>query len=428
MATAWTHRPGPHPERVTLQLRVAEDLTEDDAGWSFWAYIQLFAPVVNDRFMRFHPGAFLKTFKERIPTGSIKLHDGHNWGMTAGGTIGRILEGKEDAKGALIKSFVSAAHPEIATKLRDGTLTEFSAELFRMKQDLEGEAPIEDIPEHARRFAELLPNGKVRVADIFEVRMDAAGLVSGSSQGRNIMVEPPTVLPFADLPVARTNFDPAAAAERLAAWAGTDASRQTPAGEPMPNYCRLSRGYLACVGGELLGQIADVDSGGKLIVPLDALDVAYDHLAEALVERLDEPARRATLAAAARQIGHYEGIASGTSWITAEATPTESPSPAASEPSSVTLASAAETEDLTAEAAPSTLEEETTAPAGAEPPDMGTHSDDGATEAAEGLERLEADIQLLELERSIAELAGVRPHEPARTGGKRQQRGPTELR
>lgn len=367
----------PQPDRLAQHLDDVE-LEQGEAGWTFSAYAQLFG-VVNDRLMRFHPGSFLKTFQERVPTGSVKLHDGHNWGLTASGTYGRITAGTEDEKGARVDIFISRAHPEVAVKVDDGTLTELSVEIFRMKQDLEGEADVDGIPEQARRFAELTPDGKVRVADIFEVRLDAVGLVSGSSQGKNVILEPPTVITFQDLPVARSNFNPAEAAERLSAWAGVDASRRNAQGDPMANYARLSRGYLVSSGGELLCQIGDI-LDGDLVVSSEALGGAHERLTEALSGRLEGSALAATLTAAARQIGRYEEKLSHSV--------------------------------LTPEPKTDILTPQTTATAGAEPPLAGTHSDAGS-ERATKLLQLSRRFTLTDLDRRMSR--GVTPHEPVGT-------------
>lgn len=371
------NRSNPQPDRLGAHLDDVE-LEEGEAGWAFSAYAQLFG-VVNDRLMRFHAGSFLKTFQERVPTGSVKLHDGHNRGLTASGTYGRITAGTEDEKGARVDIFISRAHPEVAVKVDDGTLTELSVEVFRMKQDLEGEADIEEIPEPVRRFAELTPSGKVRVADIFEVRLDAVGLVSGSSQGKNVILEPPTVITFQDLPVARSNFNPGEAAERLSAWAGVDASRRNAQGDPMANYARLSRGYLVTSGGDLLGQIGDV-LDGELVVSSEALEGAHERLVEALSGRLEGSALSATLAAAARQIGRYEEKLSRSG--------------------------------LTPEAKTDTLTTKSTATAGAEPPPAGTHSDAGS-ERATKLQQLSRRFTLTDLDLRMSR--GVTPHEPVGT-------------
>ena len=51
---------------------------------------------------------------------------------------------------------------------------------------------------------------------------------------------------------------------------------------------------------DFLGQIADVDERGRLVVCADALEMAYQELAEALDGRLEEAAARATLAGGPR--------------------------------------------------------------------------------------------------------------------------------
>lgn len=294
--------PHPDPERFRVALASIEAPTASDGGWQFRATAQVYNRV-NDRLMVFRPGSGAKTIAERVPAGRVKIHDGHPWNPAASQTVGKVLAAEESDAGVTYTGFISGSEEAIATKLSEGVVDENSIEILVMREDV-AEVDLEDVPEAARPWAQITPAGLAKVREIQEWMWFAIGLVSGSSQGVPAILEPPTFVPYQDLPVAAlaTSWDPDGAAARLQEWAGVN---QAGAGE---RWARLQRAFL-CRGGAPEGpgfefQIADVLEGELVVVP-EALEAALRNL-EARIVSTDSVATRATLLAAARHVGRYE--------------------------------------------------------------------------------------------------------------------------
>ncbi len=383
------------PDRITLAAQF-EDVEETDAGWIFTAWAQLYG-IVNDRAWRFRPGSFSKTIAERVGTNRVKIHDGHNWSMDVSGTIGRVLSAEDLAAGCRYRGFLNREHGEVASKLADQTISENSVEVIRLKSTA-AEVEIGTVPEQIRPFVEITTAGLARIQDVQEVIWLAVGLVSGSSQDRAAIIEPPTLVSFQDLPVMLSRWDPTAARQRVAEYArdrdGVD-------------FAALARAHLVQLsGGECLGQIADVGPDGRLVVVAEALGTAYSDVANRLGSHLADPAAvQMTLEGAADRLTRYTAKLSGD--LTAAGNP-DRPS-----------------DDQGADAPAAHLAAEPRADTPEEPSTASTHSPAGSNEAAEKLRELSRRIQLRHLRERAGE--GVRQSEPAVTSRKSTAARGTEL-
>lgn len=381
------------PDRVSLAAQF-EDVEETDAGWTFAMWAQYFN-IVNDRCWRFKKGSFSKTIRERVKSNRVKVHDGHNWAMNATGTIGRVLTAEELPEGVRYKGFLNRSHEGIASKLADGTISENSVEIYRMKAVCV-EVPIDDIPRQCRGWVEITPDGKARIQEVTEVMWLAVGLVSGSSQDKGAMIEPPTLVSYQDLPVKMSRWDPEAARQRIQEYAA--------AGEGT-DFTALSRAHLVQLSsGECLGQIADIDDDGRLVVVAEALGAAYADIAAHLEAHLRDPeAVRLTLAGAADRLARYTAKLSG--GLTNE------------------IGGARGISDTGADAPPAPQAAEPRASTPAEPLAASTHSEAG-NEAAAKLDQLRRRIQLQALRQRAEQ--GVRS-EPTGTSRRGTETGATGL-
>ncbi|HAX82643.1 MAG TPA: hypothetical protein DCY40_08765, partial [Actinobacteria bacterium] len=205
-------------ERLPVKLQAVGDVDKKDGGWVYSALAQ-FYELVNDRLMFFVYGSGLKTIAERVPTGRVKIHSGHPYDPNAATILGKVIEARETRGdgGVWYRGYLSGSEEKVATKLLEGVIDENSLELFVLRE-ADREVEIADVPEHVRRWIRVEPNGKTLVREIREWRWDAIGLVSSSSQGRRALLDPPTMIPFDDLPLASatTAWDPKAAAARVA--------------------------------------------------------------------------------------------------------------------------------------------------------------------------------------------------------------------
>lgn len=428
----------PRPTRITLAAQF-EDVQETDAGWVFSAWAQLYE-IVNDRIWIFGMGSFAETIRQRVAADKIKVHDGHPWPCdSTDRTAGRVLSAEEMASGGptgrggtRYQGFLNRNHAELASKMADRTITQNSVEIVPLRTDPE-EVELGRVPDHVRAFAQPSSDGKVWATRILEAKWLAVGLVSGSSQDENIVIEPPALVSYQDLPVTLGAWDPESAAARVSEWAAAKGDRAA--------VC-LSRAHLVALpDGTCLGQIADVDEQGHLVANAEALGAAYVQLAQRLSDSLLEPeAVRLTLAGAASQIGLYgekirpsvdsrlvggpeapepQGV------IHAEIAPESTSGQDIASPASLTNETARptleeKTQDAVASAAPDSAEPSSSSthlgqaqedePAAAEPL-ADTHSTTGAAEAAAELTRLRRRIQLQRLRHRAKQ--GVRPDEPA---------------
>lgn len=80
----------PDPECCASKLQLTEEPEEHEGGYVYGALAQLYG-VVNDRLMRFRKGSAAKTIAERVPTGRVKIHDGHPWIADSRSTLGKVL-------------------------------------------------------------------------------------------------------------------------------------------------------------------------------------------------------------------------------------------------------------------------------------------------------------------------------------------------
>lgn len=382
------------PDRVSLAAQF-EDVEETDAGWTFQMWAQYFN-TVNDRAWRFKKGSFAKTIRERVRTNRVKIHDGHNWAMNATGTIGRVLTAEELPEGVRYRGFLNRTHEGIASKLADGTISENSVEIYRFKSVCV-DVTLDEIPKQCRGWVEITPDGKARIQEVTEVMWLAVGLVSGSSQDKGAMIEMPTLVTYQDLPVKMSRWDPEAARQRIQEYAasgdGTD-------------FAALSRAHLVQLSsGECLGQIADIDDSGRLVVVAEALGSAYADVAAHLEAHLRDPeAVRLTLAGAADRLAKYTAKLGGGLTNREEG--------------------ARGISDTGADAPPAPQAAEPRASTPPEPLAASTHSEAG-NDAADKLKQLSRRIQLQALRYRTEE--GVRHGEPARPSRNPAETGPTGL-
>lgn len=356
------------PDRVSLAAQF-ENVQETDAGWTFSMWAQFFG-IVNDRAWRFRKGSFAKTIRERVKTNRVKIHDGHNWSGNATDTIGRVLQAEEQPEGVRYKGFLNRSHEAIASKLADGTISENSVEIYRFKS-ICIDVSLDEIPKQCRGWVEITPDGKARIQEVTEVMWLAVGLVSGSSQDKGAVIEPPTLVSYQDLPVKMGRWDPEAARQRIQEYAAS--------GEGV-DYAALSRAHLVQLSsGECLGQIADIDEDGRLVVVAEALGSAYADVAAHLGAHLrDSEAVRLTLFGAADRLARYTAKLGG----------------GLTSPSDSGIGR----DDTGAEAPPAPQAAEPRASTPAEPLAVSTHSEPG-NEAADELAELRRRIQLQALRR-----------------------------
>jgi hypothetical protein len=404
------------PDRVRLAAQF-EDIEETDAGWTFQMWAQFFG-VVNDRLWVFRKGCARKTIAERVKTNRVKVHDGHNWSMDTRGTLGRVLSAREEATGGAgfggirYTGFLSRSHEDVAQKLADGTISENSLELYRMKTRCI-EVPLDQIPPHRMDWVELTPEGQAKVLEITEMMWLAIGLVSGSSQDRGALIEAPVVVSYQDLPVALGRWDPEGARERIAEYSHLGADDT--------DWAALGRAHLVQLsGGRCLGLIADIDDSGRLAVNPQALGSAYAEVAAELEGHLRDPAAvRQTLASCSEMLARYS------SKLTAASDLTRPTGPAISGPDDqgaaedgkheAAVEAVPASESVTAPPAPQGGAEPSAGTPTEEPPSHDTHSDTGAEAATEALKALDGRLKLLPLRQRLAE-RGVR-NEPASTSG-----------
>ncbi len=281
----------PDPTRLLLAAQF-EDLQESHAGWTFWVWAQFYG-MINDRGWEFFNGSFAKTNQERVPSGRVKVHDGHNLGMTGSGNVGRVLKAEESGRGNRAHVFLTRSEESLAEKVNDKTITDVSVEVNVLSAE-KIERPIDSVPIEIRRRVPITPNGMAEISGITEVIWRNMGLVSESSQLRSSLITPPLAVAFQDLPVSLSAWDPHGARDRVEQWAGEG------------NIARLSRAHLVQFpGGECFGQVADVEEG-RLVVIADALNSVYAAVEESLADRLADPELATTLAATSLQVGRYE--------------------------------------------------------------------------------------------------------------------------
>lgn len=267
------------PERLSVALRDMEVCERREDGQFEYTAIAQFFNVVNDRLMVFRPGSFAKTIRENLKGGRIKINDGHRHSSAA--TLGTVIEAEERPEGVWYRGLISSTEEMIFTKMREGHVDENSIEFFPIVEGV-ARVPLADLPVGSWVGSNYAAgDGTVEARELLEVAWVGIAILPFSSQGRRALLETNAAMPFQDLPVASegTAWDPAGAAERLRAWAGTVSM---PSRDPIPNYAKLARGFLVrgpVKGGEpqLLGQIADVVDGSLVVVP-EALDAALEEL------------------------------------------------------------------------------------------------------------------------------------------------------
>ena len=84
------------------------------------------------------PGAFTKTLKDNLRTGSIKLIDGHNTYTGTQGVIGVVTEAREDTRGLWFKAKFSGTTlaQEVRQKVREGILNSLSIGYGTIRENL----------------------------------------------------------------------------------------------------------------------------------------------------------------------------------------------------------------------------------------------------------------------------------------------------
>jgi HK97 family phage prohead protease len=291
------HKPNPRPERATAKISDLEVCQpRSDGQFEFTAYAHEFNKV-NDRVSIIREGAFAKTILERVAADKVLVNDAH--AHTTAGTIGKVVEAREDTRGLFYRGRISATEEEIFTKMRERVVQQNSIEFFTIREATTL-VPFEDVPVGAFIFEESKGDGMVEAREILEVVWLAVAILPFSSEDRNAILETNCAIPFQDLGVATAaEWDSAAAAARIAEWAGTTQRR----GGSIPNYAKLARAYL--IRGPIrdgaetfLGQIADVQDGQLVVVPR-ALDDALAELAR--VDQLQPQ----DLVQAAQDVGRY---------------------------------------------------------------------------------------------------------------------------
>lgn len=378
-------------QQHSIKLQVAsqvDDLTKTDAGWTYQMWAQFFGTPSNDRGWIFQQGSFDKTIKERVSANKVKVHDGHNWHMNATDTIGRVLDAREESRGCRYTGFLSRSHEDIADKLANETVSENSVEVMVLKSE-KLDLDIEVAPEQIRPWIEITPEGKAVFLSVLEVKWIAIGLVSASSQDEPALISPPVTVSFEDLPVSLAAWDPAGAAERLAS-SGLDPFN---AGAAFLGRCPG--------GGSGLGQIADIDEDGRLVVMGNALDAALDDLQSGIEADVDSGA---TLLSAEASIRRYQAKIGRKSLLTAAAT------------------GASPREEGGLDAAPQPTGEAEPSPGTPQEPPPDTHSDEGSREEAGiALRALRTRIQLSRCAQRARD--GVRNGDRERSSSKRTGTG-----
>jgi len=232
-----------------------------EGGWTYPAIAQFYAPVINDRGMSFRRGSGLKTIGERVPKGLVTITDGHPVNAEASAALGRVLSAGEVHVGVEYLGFISRSEPEIAQKLADRTIAENSIDITAIEAKRKFVKPGR-VPEKIRQYVPLNEDGLAVIASVTSWRWEAVGLVVGSSQSRQAVQGPPTLVPFQELAACQGEWNADAAAAQLSRWAGGNSLKSATA--------HLGHFY-ASDGREILaGQIAspgDGDGEGLIVNP-----------------------------------------------------------------------------------------------------------------------------------------------------------------
>lgn len=309
---------------VSLSAHVESGLTSaQNSGWTYKAMAQIYK-TPNDHLMFFFEGSGARTIQLRVPSKSIKIHNGHPAGSQMDAsvreTVGFVSEAHEFRTRMEYLGFISKTEEEIADKIADETITQNSMEISVLKSEPKP-VDIDTVPEHARRFASLDSDGKAVMLGVREYMWRHIGLVSGSSQDVPAILEPPVMVMLSGLPVSSTPW-PSDAEASLSEWAGI-ISRQ--GADPVPNYAKLAAGHLAQFADDqgdfvFAGQFAAPDEAGELVVHSAAIHLALQDLRDKLESSTLAPdSRTAVMDSAWRRVRPY--MVPAASRLTAEQEP-----------------------------------------------------------------------------------------------------------
>lgn len=299
----------PRRESVSMlaSMEVEPKSFREDRGNLMYRAVGQFYDVPNDRLMVFRKGSFAKTIPERAERGRVPIFDWHLHSL--GQTIGKVVSAEETDRGMVYTGMISAAHPEVQQKMREGLILENSVEITHIRSGATL-ARYDDIPVRLRAsfdngilyspegevLAAVDKDGMVEAWEIQEVSWHGIGLLSASAQDRPAIISIGGAIEYQDLPVADVgiNFDRTAAAARVLQAATSP--------DGTVNLAMLRRAYFAegpLSNGmpSMLGLIADVVDGQLVAVP-SALQAA--------VEEVESHCDRTTATNAYRIAGRYE--------------------------------------------------------------------------------------------------------------------------
>lgn len=190
--------------RTVGLLEVKATKAADGSVTEISGYAAVFGNVdlVNDVIDQ---GAFAKTIAERVPKGLVKVFDTHSW--TGECLIGTVVEAKEDAHGLFFRATVSQAPSaqDIALKIAEGHLDKSSIGYDVLQESYEER----EEPDGARVMVRHLKELRLLEVTACPLACNEETAISAKS------------LSVASLPIAplETPWDPAAALERVKAWA-----------------------------------------------------------------------------------------------------------------------------------------------------------------------------------------------------------------
>jgi len=264
-------------ERAPLRLLEVRAASTESPGGGFDAIAQLWAPAINDWRETFLRGCFSKSIRERVfnPRGSrVRVTDAHNW--TCEDTLGTVRKAVEADQGLQISGDFSSTDDAqaVRTKMQEGHLDEFSIEFRSINEtctklnDMSMDGALKSQLYDKMMAMDMDPDVMILRA-IKEAVFWGVSVLPYSAQGEATLLEVRGLQPFQDLAVAGvdTPWEPAAALERVSAWAKGEGSGGG------VNWARFRRAFLvedAERRGTTTGydfQIADVVDGQLRLIP-----------------------------------------------------------------------------------------------------------------------------------------------------------------
>lgn len=226
---------------LKIEIRAAKDATGAEKPNRITGYAQLYGQP-NDRREIFTKGSAAKTIKERVPSGRVKINDGHSWMGYM--THGVVTDASEDTTGLQFEALWSTApdSQSIKTKMMEGILDEWSIEWNSVQEEIGkiGDSYFRVVTEWCWRGLAIVPH---------------------SAQGEPTTLSVNSALPYYDLPLAPMNtpWNAGEARERVMQWANGNVARVRQAHV-------WAKSYLPVADGDGL-QIADVVDGRLVAVP-----------------------------------------------------------------------------------------------------------------------------------------------------------------